>query len=187
MVSAIDGKAVIEGVKALDAALTGVKNSVRQRIMRGSVNRALTIIGGEIRKSVPSAITPGHNMMRRVKPSVGTRPFRSKLDQYAGKTGLRVGHAILKGPDGKSLRDSAGRIRKTAKGNLAPHAHFIPLGTAERRTKSGANRGKVTPRGFVPQAYSRSLPKAMAEMQKAFDKAVKREWAKQKQKNRGKG
>lgn len=167
-------KQVVQGARALDATLKGVRDSVRKRIMRNSVNRALTIIAGEIRKSVPKAITPGHNM-RRVKKSVGTRRYKAKRDQYAGKTGLRVGNRVLDRSVGLTTS------------NVAPHAHWIPLGTRERKTQSGANRGKVRPRGFVPQAASRAEPKALEEMRKRFKKDLAKETAKQRRKNRSRG
>jgi len=158
---------IVEGARALEATLKGLRDSVRKRIMRSAVNRALTIVGREVRKDVPKAITPGHNMNRRVKKSIGVRRLKSKLDKEAGKTGLRVGN------------------RRNA--TIAPHAHFIPLGTQERITKSGASRGRVRPRGFVPQAASRAEPKAIEEMRKTFKKKVEREAEKQRRKNRSRG
>lgn len=180
MVSAtnVTGNQILEGANALDATLDGVKDSVRKRIMRGTVNRALVIVASEIRKSVPPAKTPGHTM-RRIKKSVGSRPFKAKVDRYSGKAGLRVGT--------RQMTDENGRRIRTPRGKDAPHAHFIPLGTEDRYTKSGAFRGRVRPRGFVPQAYARAQPKAVQEMEKRFNKAVKREWEKQKKKNRSKG
>ena len=158
---------IIEGANALEATLSGVRDSVRKRIMRNSVNRALTIVAREVRKSVPRATTPGHSMTKRVKKSIGIRRLKSKLDTEAGKTGLRVGN------------------RRNA--TIAPHAHFIPLGTQERITKSGASRGRVRPRGFVPSAAARAEPQAVEEMRKTFKKQVEREAEKQRRKNRGRG
>lgn len=157
---------IVEGANALDATLQGVRDSVRKRIMRGAVNKALVIVAGEIRKSVPQAKTRGHSN-RRIKKSVGYRKYLAKPDLYSGKAGLRVG--------------------STRNATIAPHAHFMALGTQERRTKSGASRGRVMPRGFVPQAYSRAQPKALEEMRKRFKKAVEREAEKQARKNRGRG
>ena len=42
---------IIEGANALEATLSGVRDSVRKRIMRNSVNRALTIVAREVRSS----------------------------------------------------------------------------------------------------------------------------------------
>lgn len=165
---------IVEGANALEATLTGLRESVRKRIMRNSVNRSLTIIAREIRKSVPPAITPGHDM-KRVKKSVGSRRIKAKRDKYAGKTGLRVGNRILD------------REAGITNNNVAPHAHWVPLGTQDRRTKSGAFRGKVRPRGFVPQAAARAEPKALEEMRKRFKKDFEREVEKQRRKNKGRG
>lgn len=169
MVSATSGTGsqILEGAKALEATLKGMKFTVQRRIMRNSVNRALTVVAREIRKSVPAAITRGHNMNRRVKKSIGVRGYKSRPDQYAGKTGLRVG----------SSRNAT----------IAPHAHWVALGTGDRRTKSGAFRGRVQPRSFVPAAFSRSEPKAVEEMRKTFKKQLEKEIEKQARKNRSLG
>jgi len=165
--TSVTGSNIVEGAKALEATLKGVRESVRQRIMRSSVNRALVIVSREIRKSVPAAKTRGHNMNRRVKKSIGVRRFKAKRDEYAGKTGLRVG--------------------TTTNATIAPHAHWVALGTADRRTKSGANRGRVQPRSFVPAAFARSEPRAVEEMRKTFKKQLEREVVKQARKNRSLG
>jgi len=168
------GGKIIEGANALEATLSGMRDSVRRRIMRSSVNRALTIIAREIRKSVPKATTPGHDM-KRVKKSIGKRDYRSKRDEYAGKTGLRVGNRILD----KELGITSSSV--------APHAHWVPLGTNERRTKKGARRGKVTPRPFVRSAASRAEPMALEEMRQRFKKQFDKEVEKERRKNRRKG
>lgn len=161
--SATGGNTVIEGIKALEATLKGLRTSVQKRIMRNTVNRGLVIVAGEIRKSVPQAITPGHDM-RRVKKSVGVKRQKAGRENYLGKAGLGVGK----------------------NGQTAPLAHLIPLGTAERRTKAGASRGKITPRSFVPEAAAKSESKALAEMQKTFRKNFEKEAEKEARKNRGK-
>jgi len=167
-------QSIVEGAKALEATLGGMRESVRKRIMRTAVNRSLTIIAREIRKSVPKATTPGHNM-KRVKKSVGSRPYKAKRDYYAGKTGLRVGNRILD----KELGITSSTV--------APHAHWVPLGTNERRTKKGARRGKVTPRPFVDSAASRAEPAALEEMRQRFKKQFDKEVEKERRKNRRKG
>jgi hypothetical protein len=117
--------------------------------------------------------------MKRVKKSVGTRPYKAKRDHYSGKTGLRVGNRVLE-------RDADGFASVTSS-NVAPHAHWIPLGTNERRTKSGAYRGKVTPRPFVRSAASRAEPNALEEMRKRFKQQFVKEVEKERRKNRSKG
>lgn len=41
----------------------------------------------------------------------------------------------------------------------APHSHLIQLGTDRRRTKKGANRGRITPNDFMARAFQKTVNK----------------------------
>ena len=121
-------ESILEGAKALEATLKGVRDSVRKRIMRKAVEKSMVVVAGEIRKSVPPITTPGHSN-KRIKKSVGYRRLKARHDIESGKAGLRVGNS--------------------EKAKAAPHAHWIPLGTQERVTKDGKKRGRVQPLSLI--------------------------------------
>lgn len=152
----IDLKAVIEGDQDLMVKFENLTRGGQSRAMRAAMNVGMKLIREAIRTRIPDAKTPGHDNSD-FRKAIGNRFVRSRGEgQTAAKVGVNVG------PDRKWAK-----IRKTvAKGQRrkaysnyrqtrasAPHFHLLAMGTAMRRTRlTRANRGRVKPGNFVPDA-----------------------------------
>ena len=72
----------------------------------------------------------------------------------AGKTNLKARMKSKTGNSGNLLKSFKNKLKSNSLGALAGfnqfgmHSHLLDLGTEERTTKSGANRGKVTANNF---------------------------------------
>ena len=86
---------------------------------------------------------------RKLRRAVGSRRVTSNGDIRA-KAGLNVGR----------------------KRNAAPLAHIRTLGTKRRRTRKGANRGRIKANDFVASATRSAVQPVTAEMQDTLNKEL---------------
>lgn len=125
-----------EGVEAVLGELgKNVGPTVERKLSRAALGAGLTEAARLIRKAAPRK--------SRLKKSVGTRFKKdTKRGQHTAKAGLNVGK----------------------KNGTAPHAHFFTLGTAQRHTRRGLNRGRVVPNFFVKRAIEMGEPSIARKM-----------------------
>ena len=118
---------VVTGIAELDLALARLDDRTQRRIARPAISRGLTFLKRKIRKNAPVGPTGS------LKKSIGTR---FKKDRRKGMTSGKVGIDV-----GKKAKDQS-EVN-------APHGHLVALGTQQRATASGANRGKMPKNDFV--------------------------------------
>lgn len=152
-----DIQATLEGDQALDAKFNQLSRQGSRRAMRAAITTGQKILVSAIRVKIPAAQTPGHDNTH-FRDSVGSRFARSKQSgAITAKTGIEVGKnkawTALRKTVPKGNRRAAYRaFRKARPGN--PHFHLLAMGTALRRTKSGANRGLVKAGNYIPNAVA---------------------------------
>ena len=148
-------KATITGDKALAAKLQRLSTQGASRAMRKALRPGMNYLVKEVQNQIPNATTDGHdnNNIRKV---VGTRLTSKRGEGLVGaKVGFNVGKTKGWAQAKKALAPGTNRRKAFAKHRSAqgtPHAHLLALGTKNRRTKRGVNRGQVKPGGFVPKA-----------------------------------
>lgn len=122
---------ITTGIKELDTKLKALPEKVQKKIARAALGQGMTILRKAIIKEAP--VGPTGNL----KQSIGKRFKRLKKEGYTeAKVGINVG------------KRKAGMAKMTR----APHGHLVALGTQQRQTKSGANRGVMPANDFVKRA-----------------------------------
>lgn len=110
----------------------------------------------------------------RTAVTKGSRIVAAKIRAAApiGKTKRLRKSVSVRSPKRKRKGEAVAKLAKVR----APHAHLIEQGTKQRRTKSGANRGLVTPRPFSRRAFraaqGEAVQKVEAEIKSGIDKAI---------------
>lgn len=117
--------------------------TLQDRSQRGEIQRRVLAAGGRT----------AANVMRRQAP------------QRTGKLRKSIGYRVV--IDFRETYAEVGPNIGTA--HRAPHAHLVLYGTKPRRTKSGANRGRVQADNFAAKSMTASRAPAIAEMQRAFN------------------
>ena len=98
----------------------------------------------------------------------------------AGRTNLRARMKSKKGDSGNLLKSFKNKLKRNSLGAIAGfnqlgmHAHLLDLGTEERTTKSGANRGKVTANNFWSDAIRSNESAAISKVYEGIERGVTR-------------
>ena len=149
-------KTVITGDAQLKARLNRLITIGTDRAVRKSVRAGGDVMQSAIKKEVPNAVTPGHDN-EHIRGAVGQRVASKKGYIYCKvgfNVGRTVGWAAMRKTIPKGQRRSAhARLRNSQTVN---HAVVLAAGSKPRRTKSGANRGRVTAGGYIPRAVAKA-------------------------------
>lgn len=131
--------------------------------------------------------------VQRKALKAGGSPILMEAKRRAPRSKRRVGD--LSRPGGRpgnlkrSLAVSRGRrVRRYPRGNilailgpqwpLGAHGHLVEFGTKQRRTKTGASRGRMPARPFLEPAFHGRIREARAKIRQVFGKEIAREWDK---------
>jgi len=96
----------------------------------------------------------------------------------AGRQNLRDRMKSKKGDSGDLLKSFRSKLKRSSLGAIAGfnqlgmHAHLIDLGTQERTTKSGANRGKVEGNSFWKDAIESNETAAIDKVYSGIERAI---------------
>lgn len=144
------------GIAELDLALAKLDERTQRRIARPAVSRGLTFLKRKIRKAAP--VGPTGNL----KDSIGTR---FKKDRRKGMTAGKVGIDVGK----KAKEDNEVN---------APHGHLVALGTQQRTTARGANRGKMPKNDFVSDTIDGNWGATQSLMVRVIEEKLDKELTK---------
>lgn len=124
----------LTGDKELDKKLRRLGDKGAKKVARKAVGQALTVVSRAAKREAPN---------KTVRRSIGKRLKRSKGLVASAKAGVNVG-------------------KKKSKANrIAP---ILALGTADRQTKAGHNRGRIQPDDFLARSFRSSEGAARSKM-----------------------
>jgi hypothetical protein len=144
----------LTGIEECDKLLKAVGKKIGNRVVRTVLNRAVGMASKKIK---------AQTSVRSVKRSIG-----KKVKAKGGKIDAKAGGAV-------GIKKSKGVPKGGTRGGVgigAANVHWYILGTAERRTKKGANRGRMPPHDIVKDAVNsrqivnfikRELPRELEE------------------------
>jgi len=98
----------------------------------------------------------------------------------AGKTNLKARMKSKKGDSGNLIKSFKNKLKRKSLGALAGfsslgmHSHLLDMGTEERTTKSGANRGKMTANHFWTDAIKSNETTAIDKVYEGIERGVTR-------------
>ena len=145
----------ITGQKFLDKKLAELSAKAAKRAGTSAVRAGMTEIAKGIRSEVPVGPT------KNLKKSIGSKVAKSKGGARKGIAEARAGVNVGK----KQVKH-------------APHSHLVAIGTGQRTTKSGANRGVMPANDFVKRGFNKAQAaakaKMLAKLGKEIDKAAKK-------------
>lgn len=138
------------GIRSVDRKLSKLETKIGKKVARTAINGGLAFMSREIKKRTPKKSGV-------LKKSIGKRFKKGKQSKtQEAKVGINVGK------------------KKSKPNSFAPHGHLVTLGTRRRRSKSGANRGRMRPNRFIRQGIRASRSQAKRVMkEKAIDKLEK--------------
>jgi len=96
----------------------------------------------------------------------------------AGRTNLKVRMKDKKGDSGNLLKSFKSKLKSNSLGALAGfnqlgmHAHLLDLGTQERTTSKGYNRGKVTGNSFWTDAINSNENTALNKVYEGIENGI---------------
>lgn len=165
---------VVQGVPEVRAALIqlgtrGARNA-SNKALRAGLKPVTAAVRRHTRQDVGKVTGLfGKSAGGRVGKVKRTGIFRAAAGLNVGKKKTKLGEAFKSSGDGWKRRE------RVATGNYAPHAAMIALGTKIRKTKSGANRGKMPATPVVPRAHSESKSMVLNEMKKNIRIGIQQE------------
>jgi hypothetical protein len=98
----------------------------------------------------------------------------------AGRANLKARMKDKKGVSGNLGKSFVSKLKRSSLGALAGfngngnHSYLIDMGTENRTTKSGANRGKVTANNFWTDAIRSNETNAIAKVYEGIERGVTR-------------
>lgn len=143
----------VEGVDELLQVLDTLgAPKATKRVARVGLNAGLTVIASAQRRSTPV----GKN--KRLKRAIGKRLKKNRQNGiHEAKAGINV----------------------AKKGNKrAPHGPIVALGTRMRKTRTGANRGRVRVNNWIQRATLAARPRTLQTMRLKTLSAIEKEAAK---------
>ena len=119
--------ATLTGDRRVNRTLSKLADKIATKVSRKAVNQGMTVISKAVKKEAPD---------KKTKKSIGKRyKKRRKPGVIEAKVGINVGKKLAK---------------------QIPHAHLTALGTSQRKTKAGKNRGRIAGSDFVSRGYAAS-------------------------------
>lgn len=157
---------VLIGAKELERRLAYLAGEGSSRVARAGTSAMATPLKQGIRRQVNAAsVDPG--MKKAVRTTIGSKVKRNADGSYGLKAGLGVGKPS-KAKKAKARERASGS--RPGVGISSANIHWVILGTANRRTKGGAYRGRLPAQfaGVVPNGVASAIP---AAMEKSAEKA----------------
>lgn len=116
-------------------------------------------------------------------PGVYSDKLIQKVNLKAAQPLVFRAHRLAPVGETGNLADSIGAVRSKATGVLGAvevgprrkggfkgfAGHLVEFGTKDRRTKSGANRGHMTPNPFMEQAYDQTIDEVLGNIDKELE------------------
>ena len=150
----------LTGDKELDRNLRRASGLIQKRVMTKAIRAGL----GEVRNAIKSEVKPAS-----VKRSIASKFKRRK----GGDRGYR---AVAGGGVGKRNKGKA--PTRGGVGISKNNVHWYLMGTAQRSTKSGSNRGRMPGVAAVVRGFAKSGTKAIAKIQAKARTELQKELAK---------
>ena len=139
----------VTGDIELDRALEAVADRIATKAVTAGIRAGL----GEYRKQMRAAVSNP-----RVRKTIATR-FKRRRKQ--GITEAKAGAGV-----GKHKTTKSGSRGRPGVGISKQNAHWYFLGTSQRQTKDGANRGRMPPHGGIRQGSIAARGTAMSVIRK---------------------
>jgi HK97 gp10 family phage protein len=153
------------GTELLEAKILALNSTLRSTTLKKATNKANKLLVSTVQQNAPAET----KILKKSITSV-VRTYR-KGKFVVGVVGPNkdYGGYVIKKKSGKSFRREKNIVKGT-KGLRRPvrYAHLMEGGTQKRETKSGANRGSVTPRKFMQP----SLDATKQQIQDIFETEV---------------
>lgn len=137
----------LTGVAEIDAVLKGLPKEVNNKLLTTAHTQAAKFIVEKAKLLAPEG--PTGNLI----DSIGTQATGINRQRSLGET-----HTGPRRGRGKGQRGFAG--------------HLVEYGTKTRRTKKGANRGKMTPKPFMAPAWEGTKAKVEPSIADFLGKAL---------------
>ncbi len=123
-----------------------------------------TVSGGEVKKVWMRGAVIIRDEAIRLAPIIQSEPKSLKPWQRPGALKQAIFAAYGK--------ETAPNVIVGVNYRKAPQAHWMEFGTAERTTKSGANRGHVTPQPYMRPALATKRAEAIAAMGQGYRELI---------------
>lgn len=166
------GRSIVDGVPELLAAFDSLSKTARRAISNKAVAAGMRVLLGAAKAAAGPA---------SIKQSLGSR-IRKRRSANAAEAIVGVGVGAnakyrkfkrdLKKQGYKLARGEARKALKALGGRGAPHAHLYALGTASRRNKAGANRGRAPAHPFLPAARAGAASQVTAIMRETMQRGI---------------
>ena len=138
------------GADILTAKLLSLPNKIRQKIEKEAIREANQLLAGTLRQNIAATAVETGALEKSIKHDVRTHKGGNEI----------VGRV---GADRDYVKVHKGKRRRPAK-----YIHLVNLGTKQRKTKAGHNRGKTQGMFF----REKTAEQHKATIQKLFEKAV---------------
>jgi len=155
----------VDGLPEIVKRLQVVEDKLSKTVLKAAVKSGLTVVAQEMRKQIPASMVNARRAINgRVKGS-GSR--------LVAKVGVGVGKK-----SNRALKERA--ANRPGVGISGNNLHWWVIGTAGRRTKSGAWRGAMPAMrpGLAKNALATSRGRAIAKMAMTARKRMTKELAK---------
>ena len=148
----------LTGAEEIGRAIERLKTSADRKGARKAINKAINIIAKAYRDAAPNGppkSNPNHLKMKKAvrrKVRIGSRNRPP-----TGKVGFDVG-------------------KKRGDKTRSYHSHLVSVGTVMRRTRTGANRGRVKPSSKIGNHVTAMMPRAVDAMFIEMFREIDAEW-----------
>lgn len=142
----------VTGQKELDKLFKELPETLTKNAMYATGRKALAPVAKDAKAAVRSQSTAAGDLAKSIR--VSTRAKNQRRDP-AGQ------YTVYAGPTTPS----------------GAHGHLIEFGTSMRQTKSGANRGRVTPEPFMRPAWDANAHKVLKIMRTEIWEQLKKQAA----------
>lgn len=150
-------KAYVTGDDQLDKFLLEFETKTARQAMRSGLRAGNNVIKKAIQKETS---------IKSVRDSIGSIVVQKKNGEIISKVGAGVGKSTGLGAAKKEIAAGVNRPEgKKGVGMSARNIHWYVLGTAQRRTKSGRNTGRMPANGIVKAGWSKCRSAAMKALQ----------------------
>lgn len=125
---------VVEGLERLLPVLSAMETKASRRVLRGALRAGLTVIRRSVVKEIPRR--EDGSKRARFAPTIGTHVGKDREQRIAARVGIFIG---------------AARKRKSKENWWVG---VFATGSQRRRTKRGAERGRIAQEDFVQRGYT---------------------------------
>ena len=158
----------VQGVEELERKLNSLAYAGASRASAKGIRAGLKVLEKAQKAAAPVGTAGRVRKGKVIIPGGMKRSIRSRF--------LKSGKGPEKGMQTAKAGLNVGRKRRDPL--RAPHGHLYTLGTKQRRTKSGANRGVMPARPFIAQASRAVENEAIQAVATVTAREIEREAAK---------